>query len=201
MSNQYVEALSTVLATYQNGGNVTQTVTAAITALENGGTQSAVNAAIAVSQLLDSAISSIGKNLPLIIKTVDGNIPVAGTLLSAVSALNNAKQVIDALPSGKIPQSQAIGVLGDAAGLVGGAALGLAAVAVGTTGGIAVVATLGAALTVASVGLAIASVAVGDATWDVPEIIKDAINGLEILCDAVGELFDSSYQFMEEVVS
>ena len=29
MANQGVEALSTVLATYQNGGNVTQTVTAA----------------------------------------------------------------------------------------------------------------------------------------------------------------------------
>ena len=201
MANQGVEALSTVLATYQNGGNVTQTVTAAATAVEKGGGQNAVNASLAAAQLVDSAVSSIGKNLPAVINTVDGKIPVAGVVLSTASALNNAQQVINALPSGKIPQSQAIGAIGDAAGAIGGAALALAAVAAGTAGAVAVVATLGAALTVASVGLAIASVAVGDATWDVPDVLKDAIDGLEKLRDTLGDAFDSAYESIKDTVS
>lgn len=122
-------------------------------------------------------------------------------MLSTVSALNNAQQVINALPSGKIPQSQAIGVIGDAAGLIGGAALALAAVAAGTAGAVAVVATLGAALTVASVGLAIVSVAVGDATWDVPDVLKDAIDGLDKLRDTLGDTFDSAYESIKDTVS
>lgn len=59
MANQGVEALSTVLATYQNGGNVTQTVTAAATAAKSGESQDAVNASLAAAQLVDSAVSSI----------------------------------------------------------------------------------------------------------------------------------------------
>mgnify|MGYP007017067686 FL=1 len=86
MANQGVEALSTVLATYQNGGNVTQTVTAAATAAEKGGGQNAVNASLAAAQLVDSAVSSIGKNLPAVINTVDGKIPVADVVLSTASA-------------------------------------------------------------------------------------------------------------------
>lgn len=35
MSNSGVEALSTVLANYQNGGTITQAVTSAVTAAEN----------------------------------------------------------------------------------------------------------------------------------------------------------------------
>jgi len=112
MANQGVEALSTVLATYQNGGNVAQTVTAAATAAETGGGQNAANASLAAAQLIDSAVSSIGKNLPLVINTVDGNIPVAGSLLSVASALNNAQQVVTSLSTGKIPKTNAIGLLG-----------------------------------------------------------------------------------------
>lgn len=62
MANQNVEALSTVLATYQNGGNVTQTVKSAVDAAKENTPQNNVNATIAAAQLVDSAVSSIGKN-------------------------------------------------------------------------------------------------------------------------------------------
>lgn len=201
MANANVDALSTVLSTYQNCSNVTTTIKSAVDATNDESFQNNANALIAASQLLDSAVSSFGKNLPFVISTVDGKIPVAGPAISAISALNNASQVIKAAPSGEVPASQLIGAIGDAAGTIGGVALGLAAVGAGTAGAVAVAATLGAALTLASVGLAIASVAAGDAKVKVPDLLKDAIDGLERLRDAVGDAFDDAYESITTAVS
>ena len=155
MANEGVEALGALLATYQNGGNVTQTVNTAVEAAQNQTPQTVLNASLAAAQLIDSAVSSIGRNPPVLISTANGEIPVAGIAISAASALNNAAQVIVAIPSGKIPKAEAYGALSDAYGAIGGVALGIAAVAGGTAGSIALLATIGGALTIASVGLAI----------------------------------------------
>lgn len=48
MANQNVEALSTVLAHYSNGGNVTQLVPNIVQWAEQGGMQNSVNSLIAM---------------------------------------------------------------------------------------------------------------------------------------------------------
>ncbi|MDD3761569.1 MAG: calcium-binding protein [Acidithiobacillus sp.] len=49
--------------------------------------------------------------------------------------------------------------------------------------------------------MTIASVAVGRATWDVPDILKDATDGLNKLRDTLGDAFDSAYESIKDTVS
>lgn len=127
MANQGVEALSTVLAHYSNGGNITQLAPNVNQWARNGGFQNLINSLIAAGQLLDSAVGSLGKSLPgSFLNTVDGRIPVLGVVLSSVSALNNAIQIIKDVPTGSISKGQALALIGDTAGAIGGVALALA---------------------------------------------------------------------------
>ena len=99
MSSENVELLATVLASYQNGGNVLQTVssaTAVAASKEDETKQNIANASIAAAQLLDGMVSSIGKSLPyLVIEASEKKLPLAGVAISTLSALNNAQQVIN----------------------------------------------------------------------------------------------------------
>lgn len=136
MANQNVEALATALGHYQNGGNLIQTGAAVkATAKEQSAddqNNSNIAATIAAAQLLDSAVGSFGKSLPPVISTAGGNVPVAGMVISSVSALNNTRLIIGQIPSGSISSSNAWGAIADGFGAIGGAALGVAAVAAGS---------------------------------------------------------------------
>ena len=148
---------------------------------------------IASVQLLDSAASSIGKNLPVLLSTAGGKVPLAGPLISTISVLNNGQQILKDVSSGSVQKAQAIGATADVARAIGAIAVGLPAVAAGTAGAVAIVSTLGAAFTVASIGLTIARVAVGEDRLQAPIILTDAIAGLSRLRDTITTAFDQAY--------
>ena len=188
------------MRTLQNGGNISQLVQNGVTVTEEPGFQNTGNFLIASVQLLDSAASSIGKNLPVLLNTAGGKVPLAGPLISTISVLNNGQQILKDVSIGSVQKAQVIGAVADVAGAIGAIALGLAAVAAGTAGAVAVVVTLGAALTVASIGLTIASVAVGEDRLQVPVILTDAIAGLSRLRDTITTAFDQAYTDVGEAV-
>jgi hypothetical protein len=142
VSNVGIEVVQMILGQLSNGLNAGLVGKNVGELAEGQGDRTST--AISIGQAIDGLMGSIGKALPKIaITTAQGDIPLAGILLSVGSLSNNLYGLSQQLSSGELKKGSLDGAIGDACSLTGGVILGLTAIATAEPAAVGIAAALG----------------------------------------------------------